>query len=243
MAFDPAWLSGVGSLLGATGGFFGGGGSEGLSRGDQRFLADFQWKQSLRNEKFQNDLATHGIRMRVADAEAAGLHPLVAAGVNPNGGSFATQITGSPEYREGFGPKLERMGQNISRAASVMMSREEKQAQLLALERTAAETDLVRKQALEVQTRIDLLKNKDTAEPQVIKVRGEDGKIFTVPNPALAVADPLGHITRVGANSGRAAWGSMQRAFKSVVDFYKNRPFWQNKWMYQQGPRHQRRNQ
>lgn len=128
-------------------GFFGGGGSEGLSRDDQRFLADFQWKQSLRNESFQQEMARNGISIRAADAERAGLHPLAALGISPSsGGGFGTAFGGSPASRgpSPFADSLRSMGQDVSRAAAAVSSREQRMAMALDLENKQLNNDYMR---------------------------------------------------------------------------------------------------
>lgn len=138
-----AWGTALGGLLSGIGGFFGGG-SEGLSRDDQRFMADFQWKQALRNEEFQNLLARQGIRMKVEDAKAAGLHPLAALGINPSSGSFGTAFsTGQASHEGGLGRGLENLGQNISRASMAMASPMEKQFKQLQLQKMSTENEIL----------------------------------------------------------------------------------------------------
>lgn len=223
MPIDPGLAMLVGSGL-SFGSNFLGGGSDTVNN-DTRFMNDFAWKQSLRNEQFQKDLATHGIRMRVADAEAAGIHPLAALGAAPAGGgsSSASFIGGGSGRPNRWGDALRGMGQDISRAASATMSREEKQAQLLAMDETIARTDLVRKQALEVEKRTRLLGNEGKPEPRTIQVVNEDGSISNLPNPALALADPVGHISRAGLNAGRFALRGLKR-FKGHLDNIRKMP-------------------
>lgn len=138
------WIIGGTALASTIGGFLGGGGQEGLDEGTQRWLADFQWKQSLRNEQFQHDLAEKGIRMRVADAEAAGLHPLAALGASPSGGgSFSSAFGGNPSYKRSIGDGLQNMGQNIDRAVMAMTTPEEKQMKQLQLQKMRTENEIL----------------------------------------------------------------------------------------------------
>lgn len=63
------------------------------------------------NVAYQREFAKHGIRWRVADAEAAGLHPLAAVGAQTH--SF------SPSYVEGgggMGDAISRVGSSIANA-------------------------------------------------------------------------------------------------------------------------------
>lgn len=156
---DPATIMAgtavAGLGLNAAGLALGGGGTEGLSREDQRWLADFQWKQALRNEDFQHKLAESGIRMRVADAEAAGLHPLAALGVQGIQGSFGSSINGSPASRDGhLGRGLSEMGQDISRAAMSMATQEEKAFKALQLENMKIQNEILKTDLTERRNRL-----------------------------------------------------------------------------------------
>lgn len=61
----------------------------------------------------QRHYATHGIRMRVKDAEKAGIHPLFALGASTS--SYTPQTVGV-EAETGLGNAMSSMGQDISRA-------------------------------------------------------------------------------------------------------------------------------
>lgn len=77
------------------------------------------------NMQMQREFATSGIRMRVADANAAGIHPIYALGAPTMSPSVQVQAN------TGLGDAMGQMGQNISRAASAVTTIDEKQAQLL----------------------------------------------------------------------------------------------------------------
>lgn len=127
------------------------GGSD-TAANDARFMNDFAWKQSLRNEEFQKQLATQGIRMRVADAEAAGIHPLAALGVNPSGGgNFASAFT-QPIPRDK--PQWQGLGQDISRAVHAMTTPEEKQYKMLQLEKMKTENEILNTELTERRANI-----------------------------------------------------------------------------------------
>lgn len=121
------------------------GDASGLSRDDQRFLADHQWKMDLRNEQFQNDLAKHGIKWRVQDAEDSGLHPLAALGVNPASGGFSASAfnSGSPATSRGsrFATALSNTGQDVSRAIAATQTEDERLRNRAEIHKTFAETD------------------------------------------------------------------------------------------------------
>lgn len=158
---NPAILQGMGGILGgigSVGSLFGssGGMTQGQMR-DQRFMNDFAWKQSLRQEQFQNQLATHGIRMRVADAEAAGLHPLAALGTMPSGGSPVTAAfvgSGGSPSRSNLWEGLRGMGQDISRSAMAMATPEEKAYKALQLERYSTENEIAKLELAERRKRM-----------------------------------------------------------------------------------------
>lgn len=64
-------------------------------------------KEGNSNRSEQREYATNAIRWKVADAKAAGIHPLYAMGAT--GASFSPVSTGAPEI-------LSNMGQNVGRA-------------------------------------------------------------------------------------------------------------------------------
>lgn len=137
------------SAASAASGFMGEGG-EGLNRDDARYLADFQMKQALRNEQFQNDLAKQGIRWKVADAEAAGLHPLAALGVNSGAGSFGTAFdTSGRNAPSRLQRGLSGLGQDVSRAAMAMTTPQEKEFKQLQLQKLRTENEILNTDLLE----------------------------------------------------------------------------------------------
>lgn len=75
------------------------------------------YKNAKRNIKYQREFAQHGIRWKVEDAKAAGLHPLAALGANTV--SFSPVSVGS-----NFGE----MGQDIARAANALNPEDKKTA-------------------------------------------------------------------------------------------------------------------
>lgn len=97
--------------------------------------------------KLQEDLAQYGIRWRVEDAKAAGIHPLAALGANlispsPIGINFA------PDYS--MADAVGNMGQNIGRAIDATRTAPERQqtfqeraTQALQLQRMRLENELI----------------------------------------------------------------------------------------------------
>lgn len=99
-----------------------------------------------RNYQAQKEFAQQGLRWKVADAEAAGVHPLYALGAQ--GQSFSPSFVGDT----GVGQGLSNAGQDISRAAMTTATNNERdsaynqQLRTLALERGSLENELLRTQ-------------------------------------------------------------------------------------------------
>lgn len=85
-----------------------------LNRSHQEEMADAQYDA-------QREFAQHGIRWRVEDAKAAGLHPLAALGYAGQG--YAPQRIFADPVANAMG----RMGQDLGRAISTMKTKEEKE--------------------------------------------------------------------------------------------------------------------
>lgn len=97
---------------------------------------------------WQKKLSTEGIRMRVADAEAAGIHKNIAAGVQPS--SFSPVSIGSQPYMSGnpMGEALSAAGENIGRAISASSTPMERlQEKLLSAQIDGQEIDNAKKRA------------------------------------------------------------------------------------------------
>lgn len=75
-------------------------------------------EQFALNYKLQDELAKKGVRWKVEDAKAAGIHPAVALGVNPT----ASPVYGQLPERTNFA----RYGENISRAINSATTKLEK---------------------------------------------------------------------------------------------------------------------
>lgn len=143
---DPATLAGIGSVLGgigSVGGLFGGSSKSALRA---------QENMNAMNIQMQKEFAQHGIRWRVEDAKAAGIHPLYALGANTTSFSPTSYIPGDSGPRRDYGGALEglgRAGQGLARALQAKQSEEERidsKLNALALERGELENDLLRSQ-------------------------------------------------------------------------------------------------
>lgn len=178
--------------------FFSGAGD--TAQNDARFMNDFAWKQSLRNEQFQKDLASHGLRMRVNDAVEAGLHPLVGAGINPaNGGWSGAAFSGSAER---YPRQPLPLGHNVSRAVDATSTGEEKILRALEIHRqmTQLEGDELQLQILRKQLdEMDKTPPMPTPSPSIPNkfqlFRNSDGTItqgYSSDYSQSIMSDPIG---------------------------------------------------
>lgn len=105
---------------------------------DQR---NFIRQQQQENAELQREFAQHGVRWRVEDAKAAGLHPLYA--LNSGGAAYAPNAVAIDTY-DGGAKAVSDMGQNVSRAVAAQETGDQrtlKQAQLRVLEAQAGKDD------------------------------------------------------------------------------------------------------
>ena len=145
-------LTASGTLLsgvGAVGGLFGGGGGP-----DRDFWGRYWRDYNLRKAAFYQPIQT-----RVADAEAAGIHPLFALGYSGNVGGggvqdFQPDVAADWYDRVGaLGDSLQQMG--VARSQRKMQARQMEMAEETHeadLGRTKAETALIAAQAAQVLT-------------------------------------------------------------------------------------------
>lgn len=102
----------------------------------------FNEKATDKAWKRQKKVLQNQVQWRVADAVAAGLHPLAALGMSPADGP-------SVGLGSSLGAGLSDMGQSVGRAAEAMLTPESKltaRMALLAEERAGLENDLLRSQ-------------------------------------------------------------------------------------------------
>lgn len=125
----------IGSAIGAVGSLLGGSGP------DYGALAAQQYAN-------QKEFAQNGVRWKVADAQAAGIHPLAALGAQTF--SYSPVMAGDAADNR-VGDALRQMGQGISRAAEAKQLADERalNAQLVQanIRKVNAETDYVQQQA------------------------------------------------------------------------------------------------
>lgn len=133
-------IAAIGSLLGGIGQAAGGVAGLFNNRGSTPDNSTFyqNWRNDdlaniEKNRQMQYEFAQNGIRWRVADARAAGIHPLAALG---SPGASATPIAIGPGYNVDFGrsgggsdigSSLANMGQGVGRAVASTQTKVERQ--------------------------------------------------------------------------------------------------------------------
>lgn len=120
-----------GAILGLAGDIFG-----------AKESKDSVASQTAANIAAQKEFAQHGIRWKVEDAKAAGLHPLYAMG-----GSGAAFSPNPIVVNDGLGKAMSNMGQNLSNAAGRQMTQEQHQQQELQNELIRAQINQTNAQA------------------------------------------------------------------------------------------------
>lgn len=133
----------LGAIISAGASLLGGA----LGRRSQQNVADD-------NARLQREFAQHGIRWRVADALAAGVHPLYAMGAN------VPTYSPTSFYSDPLGEGISAAGQDIGRAVEATRTKEERvsshatRLQNLQLERAGLENDLLRMQIASEQAKL-----------------------------------------------------------------------------------------
>ena len=140
------------------------------------------------NYAHQKEFAQNGIRWKVADAKAAGLHPLAALGASTAQYTPATAIGDSPDWSF-----LADAGQSIGRAVDAKRTQQERVEQqqkqdaafALKAENQKAENDLIRAQTASIQQ--DMVLRQAKASEQAVRTQqqvpampslGRDGSVI-----------------------------------------------------------------
>lgn len=101
--------------------------------------------RGAQSDALQEKFAKKAIRWKVADAKAAGIHPLYALGANT--------VSYSPSSVGDVGPALSDMGNSIERSVAATSTSGGRVIDALALERAGLENDLLRAQIASVKVR------------------------------------------------------------------------------------------
>lgn len=131
----------IGELIGAAGSLLGGLFGQSSARSAQRQQMQLAQQQMA----MQREFAQQGVRWRVEDAKAAGVHPLFALGAQTH--SFTPQSVGISADNS-MGDAIASAGQSLGRAAQAGMSSQERDAATalttLQLEKAGLENELLR---------------------------------------------------------------------------------------------------
>lgn len=189
------WLEGINTaanVASTIGSFFGGGGAEGLSRDDQRFLAHQAQVQQARDNFVQENF----MQIRARDAEKAGLHPLAALGVMPTAGGSAPTAMFQSQKGPNWGDRLNAMGQNLSRAISAYQTSDQKRMFEVELENKKKEGNLIDQNIAESMWRManqpgtppPSPKEVSGPKPKYVAYQLPDGSIEMAYNPEYAAS-------------------------------------------------------
>ena len=166
---DMAAASLVNTGVSAVGSFFGKKGPS-LKSLNKQAEVQYNWQRKLNQTALQD---------RVADANAAGIHPLYAIGGNVNAGGISMPVGDQSD-----GDRFSEMGQNIERAVTAFATSEErdlmKKSTMLDLERKQLENDVLRDQA--VGSRMALQEQVGNAPPAP-SVSGQKDKYSKMGTP------------------------------------------------------------
>lgn len=122
---------------------------------DRRQQQDFAMQQQAANIAAQREFAQQGIRWKVEDAKAAGIHPLYALGASTH--SFSPVSISSPDTPA---TNFAALGQDLSRSIQAGRTGEEradaftKTAQALQLENSGLQNELLRTQIAKLRGQV-----------------------------------------------------------------------------------------
>lgn len=187
----------LGSIIGAVGGLAGG--LLGKSSSDKATHANFAI--NAENAALQREFAQNGIRWKVADAKAAGLHPLAALGAT--GASFTPsgiQISGDNSLGNGIAEAANVMGQNINRARQATQSQAERELEQINL-------DLARQNLYNTRAQGNLLDAQ--AATAWASINGQPANP-PMPRAAGSVAAPLAAVRSVPRGTSASPAGSVK---------------------------------
>lgn len=118
--------------------------NEAQEKSDQK-NRQHQDQVNVANADLQREFAKMGIRWKVEDAMAAGIHPLAALGASTQGAQPSHQaFVGSP--KQGIGRAMSNIGQNITRSMTTTSTQEDKISRALQIKRMDLENQVLEKQ-------------------------------------------------------------------------------------------------
>lgn len=107
---------------------------------NRKLVEEMNAKNAAREDLYARD----GIKMKMADAAAAGVHPLYALGAQTYQPQAQSAFTSQPDFSTGN--MVSDMGQNISRAVAATSTAEEKQMTALRLTNAQLQNELLASQ-------------------------------------------------------------------------------------------------
>lgn len=138
----------IGSLISAGAGIIGGMMNNNAQQQANQANIAAASTANQQNYEAQKEFAQHGLRWKIDDAKAAGIHPVYAVGAAPQ--SFAPSFVGATSEAGRPGDGLASAGQDIGRAVAATMTNEERAynatTRALGLERASLENELLRSQ-------------------------------------------------------------------------------------------------
>jgi len=179
-------------------------------------------KAAEKNAQLQKEFAQHGIRWKVEDAKAAGIHPLAALGAQTT--SFAPVNVGAGSH---IATGLSGAGQDISRAINSTRTNSErmdaytKTVQDLNLRRMGLENDLLASQIAKIHQAGTPPAMPSVAERHLVEGQGDSPLVISNPQsrtmsaPEAGSQEP-GAITDVGYARTPTGWAPVMS--KDVKD-------------------------
>lgn len=147
-----------------------------------------QMGNAYEDRQLQKEFAQHGIQWRVADAVAAGLHPLAALGAA--GAAYSPQpIKLDPAVDPGGWRS--RMGQNLSRSIHATAEWSTRQLDKLAVERAVLENDLLKVQIEREARRVMQPSFPPAAVNSQIGIEGLNGQADSLPGGSSSNQPPV----------------------------------------------------
>lgn len=185
------------ALIGAGAAIVGGALSDRSNRKVAEATNDRSAEIAAQERALQREFAQSGIRWRVEDAKAAGLHPLFALG--GAGATYTPQpISLMTPDQSGLGRGLAEAGQNVSRAIQAQQTAAERQLQALQLGLLHAQVQ--KEFAIASYYRSEAARNRQTAIqasgiPEGTVTVGELGQVKVVPDEQISVRPEEKHVT------------------------------------------------
>lgn len=167
----------LGPLIGAATSLIGGV----MGQNAQREAVSSQERMAQQNIALQKEFAQSGIQWKVADAKAAGIHPLYALGANTT--SFSPVSVGSPSSSP-LGEGIARAGQDVSRAMAATSSSTTRMLSGLTLERGMLENELLRTQIAKARQQTGPPMPTANSNPWMIPGQGDS-------IPQVSIADVI----------------------------------------------------